>query len=489
MKHSLNIYRCCWFLIAIFHSISAYAQIATDSLLSLPDSAQVLTLENFYDQVLRNHPVARQTELLGDLAQQEIRLAKGSFDPKLEAQYLSKNFGDTEYYKIINASMKFPVRLPVEPVIGMEQNSGKYLNPERYISDEFNFRQFYTGVSLPLGRGLITDERRTALQQADLFADMMEAEQVKAINKLLLDAAKDYWQWSYAYYNYKLYNQSVVIAAEIFRRVKLNNELGEAAPVDTIQAKITLQQRLIERQEAFLNFQNTSLQLSNYLWDSLSNPLQLSLNYAPILQQDIIGISVQELEALLNQARINHPEIQKVDVKLRQLDVDRRLAAEFLKPQLDLSYYLLNQPFDPEWNSSVQLNDNYKLGVDFSFPLLLRKERSKLAQTKIKISSARFERSYLERQILNQVNASYNELANNGLIIAQQSDMVNNYNRLLQAELTNLENGESDLFKINIQQEKLIQSQSKLIKLLSDYEKQRAYLNWAAGTRRLVGSN
>ena len=63
--------------------------------------------------------------------------------------------------------------------------------------------------------------------------------------------------------------------------------------------------------------------------------------------------------------------------------------------------------------------------------------------------------------------------------------MVNNYNRLLQAELVNLENGESDLFKINIQIEKLIQSQSKLIKLLGDYEKQKAFLYWAAGVRRL----
>ncbi len=472
-------------MITLAISVTTHAQVSTDSLLVIPDSAKALTLELFYDQILRNHPVARQTELLSEMAKQELRLAKGSFDPKLEAQYLAKNFGDTEYYKIMNASVKFPIIFPVDPVIGVEQNSGKYLNPERYISDQFDFQQFYTGLSLPLGRGLITDERRAALKQANLFGDMVEAEQVKAINKLLLEAAKDYWQWSYSYYNYKLYNQSVLIASEIFRRVKLNNELGEAAPIDTIQAKITLQQRLVERQEAFLSFQNTSIQLSNYLWDSLNSPLQLSLDYAPVLRKDIIGVSALELEELLNQARVNHPEIQKVDVKLKQLDVDRRLAAEYLKPKLDLNYYFLNQPFDPEWNSSFQFSDNYKFGLDFSFPLFIRKERAKLAQTKIKISSTKFERSYLERQILNQISASYNELLNNGLIIIQQTEMVDNYIRLLQAELTNLENGESDLFKINIQQEKLIESQSKLIKLLSDYEKQKAFLNWAAGTRRI----
>ena len=472
-------------LLAVFARGAAYGQYSTDSLLALPDTVKPLTLEHVYQQVIAYHPVAKQANLLSDVAKQEIRLAKGNFDPKLDVQYLSKDFGGTQYYKVVNGSLKFPIIFPVDPVIGVERNSGSYLNPERYISDQFNFRQFYTGLSLPLGRGLITDDRRAALKQAGLFGDMMEAEQVKVINKLLLEAAKDYWQWSYAYYNYRLYDQSVFIAAEIFRRVKLNNELGEAAPIDTIQAKITLQQRLVERQEAFLNFQNSGIQLSNYLWDSLANPLELSVEFAPVLQQDMLAISRMELESLLQQARINHPELQKLDVKLKQLEVDRRLAAEYLKPRLDLSYYLLNQPFDPDWNSSLRFSEDYKFGVDFSFPLFIRKERAKLAQTKIKISSTAIERAYTERQIMNQINASYNALVNNGLVMAQQSDMVSNYGLLLQAELLNLENGESDLFKINIQQEKLILSQSKLVKLLSDYEKQKAYLYWAAGTRKI----
>ncbi|WP_276373911.1 TolC family protein [Chryseolinea sp. H1M3-3] len=463
----------------------ASGQGVTDSLLYLPDSVRPLTIDNFYAQVLKNHPVAKQADLLTEFAKQELRLARGNFDPKLEAQYLAKNFGDVDYYKIFNSSLKFPSVLPFDPSIGVEQNSGKYLNPERYISENFDFRQFYAGVSLPLLRGLITDDRRAALRQAELFGDMMEAEQLKAINKLFLEAAKDYWQWSISYYNFRLYNQNVAIAEEIFRRVRLNYELGEAAPIDTIQAKITLQQRLVERQEALLDFQNSGIQLSNYLWDSLSNPLELSLQFAPVMNRDIIGITAAQLEELTNLARENHPDIQKLDVKLQQLDVDRRLAAEYLKPKLDLNYYFLNQPFDPEWNSSFGFGDNYKFGVDFSFPIFLRKERAKLAQTRLKITNTMLDRSITERQVLNQINTSYNTLVNNGLIISQQSEMVNNYNRLLEAELINLENGESDLFKINIQIEKLIQSQSKFIKLLGDYEKQKAFLYWAAGVRRL----
>ena len=68
------------------------------------------------------------------------------------------------------------------------------------------------------------------------------------------------------------------------------------------------------------------------------------------------------------------------------------------------------------------------------------------------------------------------------MIISQQGEVVRLYDRLLNAELLNLESGESDLFKINIQQEKLLQSQSKLLKLTADLQKQKAFLYWSAGT-------
>ena len=473
-------------LFVLFHSWAvAQRPSMEDNLFVLPDTVKPFTLENFYSLILQNHPIAKQSALLTDVAQQEIRMARGNFDPKLEAQLLTKNYNDQEYYSVLNGSLKFPTVFPIDPVIGMERNRGNYLNPERYIDNEFNYQQFYAGISIPLGRGLITDDRRAALRQADLFKELTEAEQVKLINKLLLEAAKEYWQWYNAYYNYRLLNQSVVIAEEIFRRVRINHQYGEASQIDTIQAKITWQQRIIEQQEAALDFQNTGVRLSTFLWDSLSNPLSLDLHWAPTRQPDPWMMTQGGLEELTNRAKINHPELLKLNIKLQQLEVERKLAAEYLKPKLNLNYYLLNQPFNPDWNTSLQLNEDYKLGVDFSIPVFLRKERSKLAQTKLKVMNTQYDRSLTEREIINDLNSTYNQLINILSIVNQQREMITNYEQLLNAEMLNLQQGESDLFKINVQQEKLIQSQTKWLKLLSDFEKQKAYLYWAAGTRHL----
>jgi outer membrane protein TolC len=485
MKSSIHKLATSLLILACAH-ISA-AQGALDTLFILPDSVTVFSIENLYASMLEYHPIVKQTRLLSDMAKQEVRLARGAFDPKLETRLNLKEFDNKEYYNKWIASFTVPIWFPIDPKIGIERNSGAFLDSENTVPASDNFKQLFTGISLPLGRGLFTDDRRAAVQQANLFTQMAEAEQIKLINKILLDAAKDYWQWYYSYYNYRLMNQNTAIAEEIFRRVKLNATFGEASVVDTVQAKITLQQRLVEQQEAYLEFTNTGIKISNYLWDDSLNPLQLSNRVAPVLvQTDGELLALATLEELTFQARQNHPELTKLTVKLGQLEVDRKLAAEYLKPKLDLSYNFLNQPLQPsgEFQSFTFLND-YKFGLDFAMPILIRKERSKLAQAKIKIKGTEFERTQAEREIVNQVNMIHNQLVNTSGILIQQNNVALNYQRLLNAELINLDNGESDLFKINIQQEKLIQSQSKLLKLKAEYEKMKATLFWAAGVRNL----
>jgi outer membrane protein TolC len=85
---------------------------------------------------------------------------------------------------------------------GYERNQGQYVNPEYRTPNE---GLAYAGVSvpLPISQGFFIDARRNTLRQAQLFRDIAEADRVKEINKLLLSAAKDYWNWYYAYNEYR----------------------------------------------------------------------------------------------------------------------------------------------------------------------------------------------------------------------------------------------------------------------------------------------
>ncbi len=447
------------------------------------DTSLILSQESFIAMVLSNHPVVKQADLLPENAKQEIRLARGAFDPKLTSTWDVKNFKDTEYYDIFNTTLKVPTWFPVDPKVSVDRNRGVFLNPENAIPSTDDFRQVTAGLSLPIGRGLLIDQRRATVRQAEIFSKITDADRIKLINKVLLSASKDYWEWYFTFYNYLLIDESLTISEDIYRRVKSDFEFGEVAAIDTVQAAITLQNRKVDRQSALIGFRRAGLILSNYLWGETEEPMELGDNVVPDLdfKMNMVGSAVP-LDSLVSLALERHPELVKTNLKLNQLDIDRRLAKENLKPRIDLNYNLINSPINSQGEFvDVQLRNNYKFGIEFEFPLFLRKERSKLRQTKIKIEQTGYELSLLEREIVNDIRASSFELNNTIGMLSLMQEAVENYQALLNAEILNLDFGEADQFKINFQQDKLLEAQIKLMKMRANMEKARVTLYWSAG--------
>ena len=184
---------------------------------------------------------------------------------------------------------------------------------------------------------------------------------------------------------------------------------------------------------------------------------------------------------------MSHPEIRRYEVKLSQLEVGRQLAAEQLKPRLDVEYNFLSDGSDFIYNTDSGsgltnlVGQNYKWGLSFEFPLLLRKERGKLQLAKLKIQDAEYGLQQKRVEIANKIGAYYNELEN----LLQQTRLtertVANYQALLDAEIEKFNLGESSIFLLNSREQKLIDAQLKLTALRGKFFKSRIALEWAAG--------
>ncbi|MFT7031362.1 MAG: outer membrane protein TolC, partial [Marinoscillum sp.] len=276
--------------------------------------------------------------------------------------------------------------------------------------------------------------------------------------------------------------QSKDIAEEIFRRVKLDYTFGEVAVIDTIQAKITFQTRQADFENATLDLQQARLGLSIHLWQKDDTPLELGENVIPSRENNI-GVIPNDstITDLVEWARTNHPEILKITTKQQQLDVEQRLNIENLKPELNLSYSLVDAPFSRDGVQSPEWQENYKIGMDFSIPILLRKERGKIQKTRVYQESMSFDLNQTRQEVITGVQSSYAELKTNERLTSQYLEISENYNRLFEAEVFNLENGESDLFKLNIQQDKYIDSMIKYLDVLVKFEKLKAELPYSVG--------
>lgn len=444
------------------------------------DSLPVVTLAQVYEQVLTHHPVAKQADLISENARMNIRLSRGYFDPKIASKYKGKEFKDKNYYQIWDTYLTVPLWIG-ELKAGHEKNTGIRLNPEN-DTDSGNGLA-YAGIEIPVLQGLLIDKRRATLREAQAFQREADAERVKNLNKLILQIAKDYWNWYFYFHQLKLARKGYELANFRFDAVKNRVKQGTLAPIDSVEAKITIQQREIDYMTAQMEIENARLVLSNHFWDESGQPLELLPDIQPMkIPQETL--EKLELGKLLEYASVAHPEIVKLDAKLDQINVQRRLAAEMLKPKLNLKYNVLSRlPISNTTFDVPHFQQNYKVGVDFSFPLFLRKERGKLQMTKIKQETTQAQKSYTLRNIQTSLQAHYNTANNYENIVERQLKMRDNYKRLLDGEKQKFEAGSSSIFYMNVREGKYLESYIKLYKARAQYAKSLAELKWAAGLR------
>ncbi|GHA69204.1 TolC family protein [Pontibacter akesuensis] len=445
------------------------------------DTAKVLTLQDFHRLILQHHPIASQAALLTEQARQELRIARGTMDPVISSKLYRKEYGGKEYYNLWSNKLRVPLWFGPELVAGFDRNTGQYLNPENTMPPD---GLSYAGIAVPLGQGLFIDERRATIRQAKLMQGIAEAERVKLINKLLLEATKDYWEWLLQYRTAQVYQEAQELTEFRLRAVRSRVLEGDLAAIDTVEALMALQERQLLLQQAQLELQNAQLQVAVHLWAEDQVPLELQAHTIPTLTGiDASTVSAQELQSLLAEARSSHPELQKLSLKGEQLQIERTFAANKLLPKLNAEYNVLQRDFylQPDIMEQDHLQGNYKLGLSFSLPIFLREERGKLQLTKAKLQANSLELVQQTREVENAVLLAYNELQALESQLQLQEQMVANALTLRNGEQIRFENGESSLFLINSREAKLLEAQVKLYTLRTKYAKARTYLYWAAG--------
>jgi outer membrane protein TolC len=423
-----------------------------------------LSYNEFLGFVKKYHPMVKRANLELSKAQAELMTARGGFDPKIEVDFDKKQFKDKEYYSILNSSFKIPTWYGVELKAGFDNNEGYYLDPQNTTP---NSGLTSLGISIPLGQGLLINQRMADLRKAKLQVKLSDSERKLQAIQILYDASVAYFSWKKNFSEVEMYENYTVNAKIRYQGILQLIKEGDKPAIDSVESGITLKSRLLSLEDSKLKLNKSKLELSNYLWLEDNIPLELSDELIPEAQL-IANISetlktneLQNNEFVIN----NHPKINALTNKVDMLNVDRRLKANALLPRVNVGYTYLSEP---TYFDQFQFED-YKIGLDFYFPLFLRKERGSLKLAKFKIQETQFQLEVEKVQIQNKVKGQKVELES---ILKQNkliNELVNSNDLLLQSEERLFSFGESSLFLINTRENNLISAQLAKIALENRY--------------------
>jgi outer membrane protein TolC len=424
------------------------------------NNANEFTYDEYLGYVKKYHPLVKNANLEISRAQANLMMARGGFDPKIEVDFKTKQFKDKEYYSILNSSFKIPTWYGIEIKAGFDNNEGIYLNPENTVPNQ---GLTSLGISVPLGQGLLINQRMADVRKAKIQIQLSQAERQLLAIAVLYDASLSYFNWKKSYSEVQLYERYAVNAEIRYKGIQTLIQQGDKAAIDSIEVGIIMKNRLLSLEDAKLKLNKAKLELSNFLWLEDNIPLELSDILIPEIQLEFTIQETLKTNDLVNQDFdiANHPKINALNSKIGLLTVEKELKANMLLPKIDVGYSYLSES---SYINNSQFQD-YKIGLDFYFPLFLRKERGSLKLAKFKIQETEFVLNLEKVQLTNKINAQKIEIESLTKQKKLIKALVKDNSTMLTAEERLFFIGESSLFLINSRENNLVSAQLAQITL------------------------
>lgn len=461
-----------------------HAQTSGSSSDSTMARGQAFPFEEFERMVRAYHPEAEQARLVGAQARSELTIAWGAFDPKLAFGVSDKVYKNDTYYRYSDASLTLPLPVGSGIKFGFERALGSKINPDR--STPAN-GLLTLGLSLPLARGIITDERRTALTQARAGRDLALADQQALLNKLLVRAAKAYGDWYGATRRAAVAREGVRLATFRADATRERVRAGDNAPVDTLEAMLEVRRRRVTALEAETELRNATLIASTFLWDDAGRPIELPGDQVPTLPVAAAAQDTLRVREWIRAAEQRHPDLLKADAKVRVANADRTLAAQGMLPDADVTAYAIGARDDAgALTQRDGWRENSKRELSATTSLLLLKERGKFSATAQKLEFTRLDRDLVRRDVASAVRIALNELTLLDELIIAQRENLQSATALRDAEQRRLDSGESNLLTVNLRERLVLDESVKLATLEGKLVAARATLGAAVGDPALV---
>jgi outer membrane protein len=452
------------------------------------------------------------------LSQQKILQAFGDYDPKLTGQLGVKStksanqstyqFSASPFNKNDTATWNFTFQQTVKTGGTLQAQWNSSRNESNSTSNLFNPNYGATAMvqfTQPLWRNLKIDSTRKNIKMVNLDLKTSDSQFKQKVTDTISSIQSKYWDLVSAIEDYKIKRDSVKLAQITLRDNKKKVEVGTLAPIEVTQAEFSLAQRelnLLTSEQAILSQENSLRQLISNdrnaeIWSKVIVPTE-----SPEFREYQI-----DLATAIETALKNRPELEQVDIRLQQSDLDLMLTRNNRKWQFNLigqfgsqgsagpQSWLLNnftgQPeLDQNGNKIPSIPKNLVGGLGHAYktvftegfttwqvafqveiPLRSRGLDAQLAQQEITKRQQSMNRRNQEQQIQVEIRNAVQQLLTNRQQVKTAEVQKRLAQEQLDGEVKRFDAGLSENFRVLDQQNSLAEAENALLVNKISYKK------------------
>ncbi|MEO1310844.1 MAG: TolC family protein [Pseudomonadota bacterium] len=333
------------------------------------------------------------------------------------------------------------------------------------IYEDFNFTNrggaARIGVLFSLLKDRAIDDRRFAVRDARLAADIASLEQALTSIGVQRQALGAYWRWVAAGRELSVY-EDLLRLAEV-RQTNLERQVraGARAAIFLTENRQNLLRRRALVADARRAFEAAAIELSFYYRDENGLP-QMPTRAALPLENGALGLADPISDVSPEGALLQRPELASLRVALDQARNRLALAENELAPKLDLKADLEND-FGAIGEGGVSRDaTDIKVGVEFSVPLQRRAGRGARARAEAEIDALRARERATRDRIENEIRTILMTLDATREIAGIAGEEVDQADTMARAERRRFESGASDFFLVNLREEAAADSRIRL---------------------------
>lgn len=441
-----------------------------------------LMLDDVIGSVIASYPLLRSAMFARNIAQGELLQANGEFDLKLKADTLNMPLGFYENYRhAIGAE---------QPLFGGGSVFGGYRIgrgsfPEWYGErDTKQGGELKVGATIPLAQGRDIDDRRAGLYRSSWEVQSVEPEIQAQFIGFIQAAAISYWNWVAAGQNVRVNDELLKIAMDRTEGLRKRVDRGDAPAIELTDNERLIVSRRTKLIDAQRKFQQSAYKLSLFLRDESGNPRIIDANRLPPRFPDEDDPSLRNLDADIQLAISNRPELRALAIVREQLNIDLANAQNLCLPQVDA---VLVGSQDVGAPAKKKLDDKGPFELEGGFvasvPLQRRKAQGKSQAVEGKLAQLQAKTQFTQEKIVAEVQSARVALVAAYQQLTQARQALDLARQMEAAERRKFDLGDSNLLLVNLRE------QATADAAVTEVEAQLNYFNAQADYRAALATD